>query len=258
MFNVKTGVFLGTFFLFLTAYACADTLYLKNGKSLEGLITKEGKGTVEINVGGGTVVFQAAEIERVERSAPGEAEAIKKDWELEKARSEMALERDREAREKASAKWEAMVEEERRSGEEKRLTDENTKIVPVVSDDHGHYFVKAVLNNEVPALLMIDTGCPTVLLTADMGRQLGINLDPSQDAREIMVLNGKYRVRGATLKNVKLDDLEENKILADVMLEDSPEITRNLKDGLLGMSFLGKYNVTLDPKKMKLIFKPRV
>jgi len=258
MFKVKAPVFWGAFFLFLMANARADTIHLKNGKSLEGLVTREDKNSVTINVGGGTVVFQAAEIERIERSAPAEAEAIKKDWDLEKIRNQEAQERAQEAREKSAAKWEALVAEERRLGEERRFSDEHTRIVPVISDGRGHLFVKVTLNGSVDAMLMIDTGCPTVLLTANMGQQLEIDLDPSQDARVVMVLDGKHRVRGAVLKSVKLEDIEEKGVLADVMLEDTPDIKRGLKDGLLGMSFLKKYNITLDQKKMRLIFKPRL
>lgn len=258
MFKVKARMLFGAFFLFLTTHACADTIYLKNGKSLEGLITKEDKNAVEINVGGGTAVFQTREIERIERSTSGEIGAIKKDWELEKIRNEKTKEQDLRAKEKASAKWEAMVEEERRAGEERRLMDENTRIVPVFADGRGHVFVNVLLNGEVNASLIIDTGCPTVLLTANMGRQLGINLDTSQDAREVMVLDGKHRVRGASLRSVKLKDVEGKSITADVLLEDTLNIKRGLKDGLLGMSFLEKFNVTLDQKRMKLIIKPRL
>ncbi len=258
MFKIKTPVFWGAFFLFLMTHACADTVTLKNGKSLEGLVTQENKNSVTINVGGGTVVFQTAEIERITRSAPGEAEAIRKNWDLERIRNGEVHERAREAREKSEAKWEALVAEERRLGEERRLTEENTRIIPVVSDGRGHLFVKVVLNGSVNAMLMIDTGCPTVLLTAHMGRQLEIDLDPSQDARVVMVLDGKHRVRRAVLKSVKLEDIEEKGVLAEVMLEDTPDIKRGLKDGLLGMSFLKKYNMTLDPKRMRLIFKPRL
>lgn len=249
---------LAVFFLIFMTKACADTIYLKNGKSLQGLISKEDKNSVEIHVGGGTVVFQAGEIERIERSTFRESEAIKKDWEIEKIRIEKTKAHDMETKEKSSAKWEAMVEEERLRGEERRLTDENTRIVPVVSDGHGHLFVDAVLNGEVHASLIIDTGCPNVLLTAHMGRQLGIDLENSQDARVVMVLDGKHRVRGALLKSVKLEGMEEKNIMADVMLEDTPEVKRGLKDGLLGISFLKKFNITLDPKRMKLIFKPRL
>lgn len=258
IFKMKAPVFWGVFFLFLMTNAFADTIHLKNGKSLDGLITRENKNSVTINIGGGTVVFQAAEIERIERSAPGEAEAIKKEWDLDKIRNQELEERAQEAKERSAAKWEALVAEERRLGEERRLTDENARIIPVISDGRGHLFVKVVLNGSVDAMLMIDTGCPTVLLTANMGRQLEIDLDPSQDARAVMVLDGKHRVRGAVLKSVKLGDIEEKKVLADVMLEDTPDITRGLKDGLLGMSFLKKYNITLDQKRMRLIFKPRL
>jgi clan AA aspartic protease (TIGR02281 family) len=218
---MKALVILVAFFSFLMAGAYADTIHLKNGKSFQGLISKEDGNTVEINVGGGTIVFRAGEIERIDRAAPSEIEKIKKDWEAGRAQSEKTNAHDREAKEKALERWVAMVEEERRQGEEKRHADENTRIIPVTSDN-GHVVVEAVLNGDSHALLIIDTGCPNVLLTARMGRKLGLDLEGAQDAREVMVLDGKHRVRGTLLKSVKLGDLEEKNVMADVMLEDTP------------------------------------
>ncbi len=255
--KIKAVAILAAFFLFFTTTTYADTIHLKNGKSLQGLITQEDGNIVEINVGGGTVVFRASEIERINRSTPQEIETIKKDWEVEKSQSEKTKAYDQAAKEKSLARWEAMVEEEKRLGEERRQADANIRTVPVASD-RGHIFVDAVLNGDVHASLIIDTGCPSVLLTASMGRKLGLDLENVRDALEIMVLDGKHRVLGTLLKSVRLGDVEEKNIMADVLLEDTPEVKRSLRDGLLGMSFLKRFNVTLDQKRKKLIFKPHL
>ena len=247
---------LGVFFLFFIIKVYADTIYLKNGNSLEGLVSKEEKDNVEVNVGNGAVVLKANEIERIDRSTPQEVVEIKKSWEINKGQSEKTKAQDRAEKERASEKWNAMVKEEISRGEERRDIDANTKIVQAASDKKGHLFVNAVVNEDVHASLIVDTGCPVVLLTASMGRKLGIDLENISDVYEVMVLDGKHKVRGVLLKSVKLGDLEEKNIRAEVLLEDSQEIKHGLKDGLLGMSFLKRFDVTLDQKKMKLFFKP--
>ena len=134
----------------------------------------------------------------------------------------------------------------------------NAKIVRASSDKKGHLLVDAVLNGDVRVSLIIDTGCPLVLLTAKVARKLGVDLGNIHNGREVVVLDGKHKVRSVLLKSVKLGDMEEKNVLAEVLLEDSAEIKQQLKDGLLGMSFLKKFDVTLDQKKMRLIFKPRL
>jgi len=256
MFNKKILAALSVFsFLFaMTAYA--DTIYLKNGKSLQGLISREDEDALEMDVGGGTVVFRAEEIQRIYRSTPKETEEIRNNWELNKIQREKTKAQDMEEKAKASAKWDAMVDEERRYGAERRYIDANTKIVQA-SRDRGHIRVDAVLNEDVHTSLIVDTGCPVVLLTASMAGKLGIDLKNAPNAPEVMVLNGKHKVKQIVLKTIKLGDLEEKNVAAQVMVEDDRE-TRQLKGGLLGMSFLGRFNVTFDQKKSRLIFRPRL
>ena len=235
----------------------ADTIRLKNGRDLEGLIRKERGDAVEIDVGNGTVVFHLNEIEQIERSTPQEIEEIKKGWELSRARDEKTKARDQEEREKAAKKWDMMAEEEWRQGMERRFMEDHAVIVPATTDE-GHIIVQAVLNEEVPISFIVDTGCPFVLLTARMAGKLG--LDPGQPPQvtEIMVLNGKHKVRSVLLKSVKLGEAEEKNVPAMALLEDGREIKQHLKGGLLGMSFLKRFDVTFDQKKTRLILKPRL
>ena len=65
------------------------------------------------------------------------------------------------------------------------------------------------------------------------------------------VLNGKYKAAAVSLDSVQLGQAQAEDVNATVLLEDSKEI----KDGLLGLSFLSKFHFTLDQTGQKLILR---
>lgn len=50
------------------ALSCADILYLKNGREIEGEIIEETKDTIRISVSGGTVTFKRKAVEKTEKT----------------------------------------------------------------------------------------------------------------------------------------------------------------------------------------------
>ncbi|MBU1061576.1 MAG: hypothetical protein KJ952_02495 [Candidatus Omnitrophica bacterium] len=67
----------------------ADTIYLKNGNKITGIITKEESESIGIDINiGATVTFSRQDIERIERDSDLEQTKIKEEWESEKARKE--------------------------------------------------------------------------------------------------------------------------------------------------------------------------
>lgn len=80
-------VFLGIPILFLLAGICfADTIYLKNGSKVSGIITKEDENSVQVKINIGAIVtFSREDIERIERDAEAEHAKMKEEWESEKA-----------------------------------------------------------------------------------------------------------------------------------------------------------------------------
>jgi clan AA aspartic protease (TIGR02281 family) len=135
--------------------------------------------------------------------------------------------------------------------------DWDDKVIKVTPDGRGHLLVDAVLNGEVHASLMLDTGSPVVCLTADIAGKLGLDPDKMKDIEEIMVLNGKHKVVRVNLKSVDLGGAEQENIPAVVMLDDDKTVADAFNDGLLGMSFLGKFYFTLDDKNGELILREK-
>ncbi|MFA5137706.1 MAG: TIGR02281 family clan AA aspartic protease [Elusimicrobiota bacterium] len=56
--------------------AHADTVFLKNGNTMEGLVTRETKEEVELDIGYGSVVLKKSDIRRVKRSSKKQREAL--------------------------------------------------------------------------------------------------------------------------------------------------------------------------------------
>jgi predicted esterase len=70
-------------FLFVTSFISeikADTIYLKNGRSMEGLITREDEERVELDIGIGKVTFTRSDIERISKSSRDESISIRQEW----------------------------------------------------------------------------------------------------------------------------------------------------------------------------------
>jgi clan AA aspartic protease (TIGR02281 family) len=135
--------------------------------------------------------------------------------------------------------------------------DEDVKVIKVVGDGKGHMLVDTVLNGEVHALLTLDTGSPLVCLTADIAKQLNYDLGNIKNVGEIMLLNGKHRVGHVNLKSVNLEGAQEENVPAVVFLEDDKTVANAFNDGLLGLSFLKKFNFTIDGKNGELILRKK-
>jgi clan AA aspartic protease (TIGR02281 family) len=131
------------------------------------------------------------------------------------------------------------------------------KVIKVAPDGTGHLLVDVVLNREVHALLTLDTGAPVVCLTANIARKLGFDLDKMKNLEEVMLLNGKHKVANVYLKSVDLGGAEQENVPAVLFLEDDKSLAGAFKDGLLGLSFLKKFNFTLDDKNSELILRKK-
>lgn len=75
--------------LFCSANIFADSIYLKNGSKVSGVITKEDSESVEIKINiGATVTFSKLDIDRIERDSEDAHARIKEAWEAERSKKE--------------------------------------------------------------------------------------------------------------------------------------------------------------------------
>ncbi|MDD5409722.1 MAG: retropepsin-like aspartic protease [Candidatus Omnitrophica bacterium] len=210
--------------------AGADMLYLKNGRSIEGLVKKEDADNVDLEISFGSMKFSRKQIDHIDRSSPGEAELIRQQWADEKVK---AQERAKEA-------------ELLREYEPKQVN---------VDKQSGHVMVTTTLNKKVKANLILDTGASLILLSNKIAGNLGINTNAnSATPVELIVADGRrIKARMVILDTVSVQDSEVKNIEAAILPEkESASIP---EDGLLGMSFLKKFNFKIDQKNDKLILE---
>ena len=154
--------------------ACADIVYLRNGRSMEGLITKEDDQEVQLSIGIGTVRFRRIEIESIHKSGPEETALIRKEWEDQKQKKrELRLERELELEE--ARQKESLLPKEIQA-----------------SQTGDHMIVSALLNDRVKASLLLDTGASLILISNQIAQQLEIETgEPKQQTITAMLADGR-------------------------------------------------------------------
>ena len=210
-----------------------DTVLLKNGNSIKGIIKSEDDNGVELEIDIGMVKFRKDEIQNVERSNPGEYSSMRQRWD----EGRIQAEQERRAM--------AVKEQARREAEPK-------KPEMKVDGQTGHMVVKAVLNSRVSATLIVDTGATFVVLSKKIGDQLikeGAKKDLSRKVSMTVADGRKVDADFITLDRVQIEDSFAEHVEAAIMKEDVPG---DMYDGVLGMSFLNRFDFGFNTKEGKL------
>ena len=234
---------------FIPAMLCADTIYFKNGGTIEGIIKSEDAATVEMAIGFGTITCAKQEISKIDRSTMDEKNAISEKWEKKRGElkvSEADFERERQKRFAEYDKW--TREEAERIAKEAS----GGKTVDLRRDLDTHsILVDAFINDRTKVTLVLDTGASIVVLTRKVGEDLGIDLSDTNNNIATLQLAGEHKVlaKMVILKSVRINDIEVKDVMAGILLDGGGI---GLKDGLLGMTFLSKFNLKIDLKNMKM------
>jgi clan AA aspartic protease (TIGR02281 family) len=229
--------------------AGADTVYLKNGGELEGVIEKEGKEAVTLEMAGGAISVSKTEIKNIERSDADANKAMKERFkekknDLKSREGEFSTERD-----KRFDEYQRWQEEEQKNKEARVVASSE---IQASRNAGGHILVGAVIDNKVKTVLMVDTGASLVILSKKIAAELGVDLtDTKKDIIELETAD-KRRVKAKcfVLKTLSIEGVEEKDVLAAAHLEEEDSVS--LSDGLLGMSYLGRFNMKLDRATMKM------
>jgi clan AA aspartic protease (TIGR02281 family) len=209
----------------------ADTVYLKNGRQIEGIIKEENNSEVILEIPLGTLKFRKSEIKSLEKKTDGAAaNRTRQIWEEDK-----------------KAKIEA----------EKMKREYAPKEIGLAKQPSGHVVVKAVLNKKVNANLMVDTGASVLVLSKKIGDALGLTDKKSapvgNQTIQLTVGDGrKMTAQYALLESVVVEAAEVNNVAAAINPDEKADIGY---DGVLGMSFLSKFNFKFDNKENKLILE---
>jgi len=142
---IRLGILI---FLFgFTSILYADTLYLKNGRTMEGLIKSEDGDNLVVEVCSGSINLKRNEVEKIEKSTPDEVQAIKLKWDKQKQDSFKRL----------------ITQQMEEEASPKKIE---------FSADASNITLAVKLNNKVEAKLVLDTGASTVTLKMDVAKKI--------------------------------------------------------------------------------------
>jgi predicted aspartyl protease len=119
----------------------------------------------------------------------------------------------------------------------------------------GHItLVQAAVNGAVRAMLIVDTGASTTLITPLLMARLGQPIPPHAPRREVSVGGGQtLQVPFVTIGVLQVGDARVDGIEVGVYdaFPEAPEL-----DGWLGTDFLHRFRVTLDKKARRMTLAP--
>jgi clan AA aspartic protease (TIGR02281 family) len=109
------------------------------------------------------------------------------------------------------------------------------------------FFVDAVVNDSAKVRLHVDTGATQTVILPKLAERLRLDLDRA-DILPVETANGVVLTRLTQVRSITVGDATVRDV--DVIVHDV-ELSRS--DGLLGMSFLGRFQVTLDTSRNIMI-----
>lgn len=122
--------------------------------------------------------------------------------------------------------------------------------IPFERTPSGLMVVDAVLNGSVSARMVFDTGADIVVITEKLARKL--NQDIASGGEEIKLHTNCGDISGQSfaLNKIELGNVSKENVRSVITPAESP---LSSYDGLLGLSFLGDFKITVDYKKGKIM-----
>lgn len=131
-----------------------------------------------------------------------------------------------------------------------RRADREESSVPL-SRIHGGWVTDVMLNDERRARFLVDTGASISVLSPELARALRIERDPGSPLIRLLTIAGAITAPLTTIPSIAVGSFEASAVKA-VIYNVGPEL-----DGILGNSFLDRYQVTVDSARARLVLRPR-
>jgi clan AA aspartic protease (TIGR02281 family) len=130
------------------------------------------------------------------------------------------------------------------------LSSTNMTSVPMALNPKA-LFVNVKVNDSVHGHFILDTGATYTTISRKMAKELGLDLTNTQKI-SITTANGELQVPKVQLKTVTVNNIQAQNVEATVMdFEESSAFS-----GLLGLSFIQHFKLTLDPENGQMVFEP--
>ncbi len=118
----------------------------------------------------------------------------------------------------------------------------------------GSLVVQVLLNNTQSAHLIVDTGATMTVLSYDIGAELGLLSGSGVDLSNVNTAGGSVQVSMTKIDQIQVGQAKAENV--QVAIHDLPDGISGVS-GLLGMSFLKHFTVTLDSDRGFLYLTPR-
>jgi len=220
------------------------TFKLKNGGEVTGRITEYTDEGLTVDIGFGTAVIAKSDIKTIVPSKTLE----KEQWE---EHSTVEDPKTRENRlEKEEAAFFTRIEEAERLQQEAEKS--RNMVTTIRFQDSSRIIVDAILNGKKTRLL-VDTGATLVSISPKTARMLGISVKNKKTVSAELADGRLGQIVPITLKTVQVGNATAENVEAGIIITASGGHTqRSGADGLLGMSFLNNFHMTIDAKKKVL------
>jgi aspartyl protease family protein len=123
-----------------------------------------------------------------------------------------------------------------------QTTGENTVAIPIAAD--GHYYPRMIVNGQ-DITFMADTGASEIVLSQSDARDLGIDLTNLAYVGTANTANGTVRTARVRLDSIVFGPFQDGDIAAYVT-------DGQMEGSLLGMSYLGRFDITIKSEEMIL------
>ena len=116
----------------------------------------------------------------------------------------------------------------------------------------GVWFTEVTINETHTVRFMIDTGASLCAISPELAESLSIRPAPDAPVVELQTANGRTSGRLVRIPSIRVGEAEAINVPGVVVA------SANLgHGGILGMSFLSRYVVTIDPARRLLNLEPR-
>lgn len=118
----------------------------------------------------------------------------------------------------------------------------------------GSFVVQVHLNKERTAQLIVDTGASMTVLSTNIAIDLGLLGTTDTELLTVNTAGGSVQVNMNYLSSLHVGTAQAQHVA--VAFHDLPDVPEQI-EGLLGMSFLKNFLVTLDAEHSRLILRPK-
>jgi hypothetical protein len=133
-----------------------------------------------------------------------------------------------------------------------RAQDEQPIKVPFDTIKTQHIVVMLKINGKGPYRLIFDTGAPFTLINNKIAKDSGVL--PKDSPAVFPLLGNTYKVKSMELGGVKLENTQT--VIMDHPTVKAIDEAVGPVEGIVGLSFFGRYRVTIDYQAKEMTFVP--